>query len=74
MNSGLQRQNTRIGKIYTTGLVPAVAFGTLVNGVSDAELLALRRTVLHAKPLARTRRGVSLTFRLALAMRCGKLH
>ncbi|HIE69537.1 MAG TPA: hypothetical protein EYP98_04890 [Planctomycetes bacterium] len=73
----LPGRSSRVSRIFTTAVRPAVAYGTRVNGASDAELLEARRLMLSATPPYA--RGTSLTAKLVLSgdpaweMSCGPL-
>ena len=56
-------KKARMGSIYIVGARPAATYGSAVQGVSEAELRQLRRTLLQGRS---PRRGASLTLRLAL--------
>ena len=55
---------SRLGRLYMVGIRPAVSFGAPVNGLSDSELLKLRRTLVS--PITPCHGGVSLSAKLAL--------
>ena len=55
---------SRLGRLYMVGIRPAASFGAPANGLSDSELLKLRRTLVS--PITPCHGGVSLSAKLAL--------
>ena len=47
----MSRKKARVNKLYTAALRPAVTYGSMANGLSDAALKRLRAAMLRSKPV-----------------------
>ena len=47
----MSRKKARVNRLYTVALLPSVAYGSMANGMSDAELKKLRASMLRSRPV-----------------------